>query len=48
MLEKPLGKLSTLREFLRSCVELIKDETALNALFEMIDHCAQERKIPIA
>jgi hypothetical protein len=48
MPEKPLGKVSTLREFLRSCVELMKDETVLNALYEMIDHCTQEREIPIA
>jgi hypothetical protein len=40
MPEKPLGRISTLREFLRSCVELMKDETVLNALYEMIDHCA--------
>jgi hypothetical protein len=48
MPEKPLGKVSTLREFLRSCIELMKDEIALNALCEMIDHCAQEREMPIA
>jgi hypothetical protein len=46
--ENPLEKVSTLREFLRSCVELMKDETVLNALCEMIDHCAQEREIPTA
>jgi hypothetical protein len=26
----------------------MKDETTLNALCEMIDHCAQEREIPTA
>jgi tRNA(Ser,Leu) C12 N-acetylase TAN1 len=41
-----LEKLSTLREFLRSFIELIKYETTLSELCEMIDHCAQERKIP--
>jgi len=45
MPEKPLGKVSNLREFMRSCVELMKDEIALNALCEMIDHCVQEREI---
>jgi hypothetical protein len=45
--EKPLGKESTLREFLRICVEIIKDETALNALYEIIDHCKQGRGNPI-
>jgi hypothetical protein len=44
--EKSVEKISTLREFLRSCVELIKYETKLNALCEMIDHCAQEMEIP--
>jgi hypothetical protein len=47
MPEKPLGKVSTLREFLRSCVEIMKDETALNELYEMIDHCMQGRETPI-
>jgi hypothetical protein len=46
--EKPWRKVSTLREFLRSCVELMKYETKLNALCEIIDHCMQEREIPIA
>jgi len=26
----------------------MKDETVLNALYEMIDHSEQEREIPIA
>jgi hypothetical protein len=47
MLEKPLWKLSTVREFLRSCVDLIKDETVLNELYKIIDHCVQERGVPI-
>jgi hypothetical protein len=33
---------------MRSCVELMKDETTLSALCDMIDHCTQEREIPIA
>jgi hypothetical protein len=39
MTENPLGKLTTLREFLRICIELMKDEIVLNVLYEMIDHC---------
>jgi hypothetical protein len=46
--QKILEKVSTLREFLRSCVELMKDETALNTLCDMIGHCAKEMEIPIA
>jgi len=48
MQEKPLGKVSTLRYLLRICIELMKDETMLNELYEMIEHCAQQREIPIA
>ena len=48
MSEKPIWKVSNIREFLRSCIELIKDETTLNALYEMIDHYVQEREILIA
>jgi 2-polyprenyl-3-methyl-5-hydroxy-6-metoxy-1,4-benzoquinol methylase len=42
--ENMLEKVSTIREFIRSCVELMKDETVLNALCEMIDHCTRERE----
>jgi hypothetical protein len=42
--EKMLEKISNLREFMRSCIKLMKDETTLNELCEMIDHCAQEGK----
>jgi hypothetical protein len=45
ILDKSLGKVSTLREFLRSCVDFMKYETAMNTLCEMIDHCMQEREI---
>jgi hypothetical protein len=45
--EKPTWKVHTVREFLRSCIEIIKYETALNALYEMIDHCRQGRETPI-
>jgi hypothetical protein len=48
MPKKPLDKVSTLREFIRSCVELMKDDIGLNTLCEMIDHFMQERKVPSA
>jgi hypothetical protein len=46
--KKPLEKVGTLREFLRSCVELMKDGIVLNEVCEMIDQCVQEREIPPA
>jgi hypothetical protein len=46
--EKPIGKVGTLREFLRSCVELMKYEIALSTLCDMIDHCTQGRETHIA
>jgi hypothetical protein len=45
-LERPLEKVSPLKEFMKSCLPLMKDEAALNALCEMIDHCTQERELP--
>jgi hypothetical protein len=48
MPEKPTGKVSTLREFLRIFIELMKDEIALNILYKMIDHCMKVREAPIA
>jgi len=48
MQKKPLGKIITIREFMRSFVELMKYETMLNALYGMIDNCVQEREILIA
>jgi hypothetical protein len=32
---------------LRSFIEIIKDETTSNTLYEMIDHCTHERETPI-
>jgi hypothetical protein len=32
MTERPVEKVSTLKSFLKSCLELMKDETALNML----------------
>jgi hypothetical protein len=46
--ERPLEKVSTLKEFLKICLELMKYETALNALRGMIDHSMQEREVPTA
>jgi hypothetical protein len=39
----PKNSFEKVREFLRSCVELMKDETVLNAL---CDQCTQEMEIP--
>jgi hypothetical protein len=47
-LEKPTRKVRNLREFLRSCVEIMKYETTLNALYKMIDLFTQGRETPIA
>jgi hypothetical protein len=41
-LERPLEKVSPLKEFMKSCLALMKDETALNALHKMIDHCTRK------
>jgi hypothetical protein len=46
--ENPIGKVNTLTEFPISCVELMKDETMLSTLYEMIDHCKRGRETPIA
>jgi hypothetical protein len=32
MTERPVEKVSTLKSFLKSCLELMKDETALNTV----------------
>jgi hypothetical protein len=45
--EKPTGKVSTLRELLRSCVDMMKDETMMNELYEIINHCMQGRETTI-
>jgi hypothetical protein len=37
--QKQAEKVSTLQSFLRSCLELMKDESALSSLYRMIDHC---------
>jgi hypothetical protein len=38
--KKSLEKVSTLRDFMRSFIELMKDENQRSALCNMIDHCA--------
>jgi hypothetical protein len=48
VLEKPTGRVSVIREFLRSCIKLIKYKTMLNTLYDMIDHSSQGRKTLIA
>ena len=47
-IEKPTQKVSTLKEFLRSFIEIMKDETVFNELYEIIDHCMQGRETSIA
>jgi hypothetical protein len=37
--DKPNGKVSTLTKFLRTCVEIMKDEIVLSKIYDMIDHC---------
>jgi hypothetical protein len=46
--EKLIEKVSTLIKLLKSCVDLMKDETALNTLYDMIDHCTRGRETPIS
>jgi hypothetical protein len=41
--ERPTRKVITLREFLGICIELMKHETVLNSLYEMINHCTKVR-----
>jgi hypothetical protein len=40
--ERALEKESPLKEFLRSCLALMKYEISLNALRGMIDHCTMK------
>jgi hypothetical protein len=43
-LKRPLEKVIPLKEFMKICLALMKDEVALNALCGMIDHSTQERE----
>jgi hypothetical protein len=45
--ERSVEKVNTLKYFLKSCLELMKDETTLNALHGMIDQCTQDREVPM-
>jgi hypothetical protein len=44
--ERLLGKVNNLKEFLKICLDLMKDETTFNTLHGMIDHCMQEGEVP--
>jgi len=44
--ENSSAQVSTLTKFLKSCVELIKDRTALSMLYNMIDHCEKRKGHP--
>jgi hypothetical protein len=46
--KNPNGKVSTLRELLRICIEIMKYETTLNTLYDVIDNFLQGRETPIA
>jgi hypothetical protein len=46
--ERKVEKVSTLKSFLKSCLELMKDETTLSMLHGMIDHCMQDREEVVA
>jgi len=42
--ERTNGKVRTLKKLLTSCVQIMKDETTLSTLYEMIYHYTQGRK----
>jgi hypothetical protein len=42
--KKQIDDVSTLKRCLRSCLDLMKDESRLSSLCRTIDHCAQERE----
>jgi hypothetical protein len=46
MIKGSLEKVSTLGIFLKSFLELVKDENELHTLFSMIDHCTQAKETP--
>jgi len=46
--EKPNGKVSMLTKFLIICVEIMKDETMLSTLYDMISHYTRGRESHIA
>jgi hypothetical protein len=44
--DRPIEKVNTLTDFLKSCLELMQDETTLNTLRRMIDQCTQDKEVP--
>jgi hypothetical protein len=48
IIERKVEKESTLKSFLKSCLELMKDETTLNMLHGMIDQCTQDKEALVA
>jgi hypothetical protein len=46
--ERKFGKVITLKYFLISCLELMKNESSLTMFHGMIYHCTQEKEIAIA
>jgi hypothetical protein len=48
MTERTIEKESILESFLKSFLELMKDETTLNALCRMIDQCTEVKESPSA
>jgi hypothetical protein len=44
--ERSIEKVNTLKYFLKSFLELMEDETSLNALRGLIDQCTQDREVP--
>jgi hypothetical protein len=46
--KKSSAQVSTLTEFLKSYVELMRDKTALSMLYNMIDHCTKGRDTTVA
>jgi hypothetical protein len=42
--KRKFGKVSNLKSFLNTFLELMKDETSLNSLCRIIDQCAQDKE----
>ena len=47
-LERHAHKVNTLKSFLKRFLELMKDESSLSMLRGMIDHCTEEKEIPLS
>jgi hypothetical protein len=46
--QRLVEKVITLKSFLKSFLELMKDEIALNVLHWMIDQCRKDKEAPVA